>query len=339
VHLINARIAFARETARCNPGYGSIGEARLVLSRRTFFRRAMGGALVLGGEYPAAAQGPQGRPRRIIVDSQIHMWPANRPDRPWVAGTRPQLPEPFTIERVVPMIDEAGVNRAVIVPPTLEGDRLDYAQEAVRRYPGRFGIMGRIALNDPREASRFPAWRQQPGVLGIRLNIAGSEAAWLTDGTADWFWPAAEKAGIPVMFLTTGQTPLFAAIAERHPRLVLIIDHMGISSQASRTGKMPEAVGQSAALAKYPNVSVKLSSVPLFSSEAYPFRDMNPYIHRLFEAYGPRRCHWGTDVTNSYAKATYRQRVTHFTEELDFLSEDDKDWIMGRAILERLGWT
>jgi hypothetical protein len=30
--------------------------------------------------------------------------------------------------------------------------------------------------------------------------------------------------------------------------------------------------------------------------------------------------------------------VTHFTEELRFLSEDDKDWIMGRAIVERLRW-
>jgi hypothetical protein len=32
------------------------------------------------------------------------------------------------------------------------------------------------------------------------------------------------------------------------------------------------------------------------------------------------------------------QRATHFTEELSFLSEDDKDWVMGRAILSRLGW-
>ena len=237
------------------------------------------------------------------------------------------------------MIDEAGVDRVVIVPPTLEGDRLDYAQEAVRRYPGRFGIMGRIALDDPAEARRFPAWRQQPGVLGIRLNIAGDQAAWLTDGTADWFWPAAEKAGIPVMFLTTGQTHLFGAIAQRHPQLVLIIDHRGISSETLQNKKIPEAVEQSAALAKYPNVSVKLSSIPLFSSEPYPFRDVDPHIRRLFEAYGPRRCYWGTDVTNSYAKASYRQRVTHFTEALDFLSEDDKDWIMGRAILERLGWS
>jgi predicted TIM-barrel fold metal-dependent hydrolase len=133
-------------------------------------------------------------------------------------------------------------------------------------------------------------------------------------------------------------THLFAAVAERHPQLVLIIDHMGISSEALRSGKVAEAVAQSAALAKYANVSVKLSSAPLFSSEPYPFRDVTPHIQKLFEAYGPRRCHWGTDVTNSYVKASYRQRLTHFTEELSFLSEDDKDWIMGRAILERLRW-
>jgi hypothetical protein len=74
----------------------------------------------------------------------------------------------------------------------------------------------------------------QPGVLGIRLNIAAEPAGWLTDGTADWYWPAAEKAGIPVMFLTTGQTHLFAAIAGRHPQLALIIDHMGISLSGPR---------------------------------------------------------------------------------------------------------
>ena len=277
--------------------------------------------------------------RRQIVDAHIHMWPAHTPERPWIPGTRPQLAEPFTIERVVPMIDEAGVERVIIVPPNLEGDRLDYGQEAVKRYPGRFGIMGLINLADPTTAQRFPTWREQPGVLGIRLNIAGEQARWLSDGTADWFWPAAETAGIPVMFLTTGQTPRFGQIAERHPQLTFIIDHMGVSSQTLRDGKLPEAVDQSVALAKYPNVSVKLSSAPHFSSEPYPFRDMTPYIRRLFEAYGPRRCYWGTDVTNSYDKASYRQRVTHFTEELSFLSETDKDWVMGRAIMERLRWT
>ena len=65
---------------------------------------------------------------------------------------------------------------------------------------------------------------------------------------------------------------------------------------------------------------------------------MTVHIRRLFDAFGPRRCYWGTDLTNSYNKATYKQRITHFTETLDFLSAEDKEWVMGRAILERLGW-
>jgi predicted TIM-barrel fold metal-dependent hydrolase len=310
-----------------------------MLTRRNFLNGTLAGlALAAQRAQPVAAQAVQPQ-RRTIVDSQIHMWTASTPDRPWVPGTRPQLPEPMTIERVVPMIDEAGVDRVVIVPPTLEGERVDYGQEAARRYPGRFATMGHVRLDDPGETRRLPTWKEQPAVLGIRLNIAGAQAKWLTDGRADWFWPAAEQAGIPIMFLTTGQLPLFGPIAEHHPRLALIIDHMGISSEALRNNMMPATIAAAAALARYPNVSVKLSSAPLFSAEPYPFRDMTAHIRRLFDAYGPRRCYWGSDVTNSFAKATYRQRVTHFTEELDFLSEDDKDWIMGRAILARLGWS
>jgi predicted TIM-barrel fold metal-dependent hydrolase len=309
-----------------------------MLTRRNFLNGTLGAGLALAAQraQPVAAQAVQSH--RTIVDSQIHMWKANTPERPWVPGTRPQLPEPMTIERVVPMIDAAGVDRVVIVPPTLEGERVDYGQEAARRFPGRFATMGHVRLDDPGEACRLPTWKEQPAVLGIRLNIAGAQAKWLTDGTADWFWPAAEQAGIPIMFLTTGQLPLFGPIAERHPRLALIIDHMGISSEALRNNMMPATVAAAAALAKYPNMSVKLSSAPLFSAEPYPFRDMTVHIRRLFDAFGSRRCYWGSDVTNSFAKATYRQRVTHFTEELGFLSEDDKDWIMGRAILTRLGW-
>ena len=67
----------------------------------------------------------------LIVDAQVHLWKAEAPDWKWVSGLQPQLPEPFTIERLVPMMDEAGVDRAVIVPPSWPGDRNDYALEAV----------------------------------------------------------------------------------------------------------------------------------------------------------------------------------------------------------------
>jgi predicted TIM-barrel fold metal-dependent hydrolase len=175
-------------------------------------------------------------------------------------------------------------------------------------------------------------------MLGVRLTFLRGAAGWLKDGTADWFWPAAEKAGLPVMFLAPGQMPAFIPIAERHPQLTLIIDHMALTGEIAKEHRVAAAIEETVALAKYPNVSVKLSSAPTYSLESYPFRDMTPHLRRCFDAFGPRRCYWGTDMTNSFAKATYRQRITHFTEELSFLSEEDKDWVMGRGILARLGW-
>jgi len=310
-----------------------------MLSRRSFLTSTLGAGAALATTQQGLAQMPAAPPKRLIVDSQVHLWKAESPDWQWVPGMKPQMPEPFTIEKLVPLMDDAGVDRVVVVPPSWPGDRNDYGLEAAKRHPNRFHVMGRIPLKDPKSAELLPKWKQQPGMLGVRVTFLGPAAAWITDNTADWFWPAAEKAGVPVMFLSAGRTAEFAKVAERHPQLTLIVDHMGVVGDVVKAGKLGDAIDQTASLAKYPNVSVKLSAAPNNSTEGYPFRDFQPHIKMLFEAYGPQRCYWGTDMTNGFDKATYRQRITHFTEELPFLSEQDKDWIMGRSILERLKWT
>ncbi len=276
---------------------------------------------------------------RAITDAQAHLWKAESPDWPWVPGRKPQLPEPFTIERLLALMDEGGVDRVVIVPPSWPGDRNDYALEAAKRYPKRFAVMGRLPIEKREQAAALlPKWKEQPGMVGVRLTFQAAMEKLLTEGHADWFWPLAEKYDLPVMFFAPGNIPKFASIAERHPRLAMIIDHMSLNQDIAREGKIAEAIGPVVAMARYPNVSVKVSSAPNFSKEPYPWRDTFDAIKRCFDAYGPRRCYWGTDLTNSLAKATYRQRITQFTEELPFLSEQDKDWVMGKAILERLKW-
>jgi len=307
-----------------------------MFTRRKFLETTLGTGVALA--TGACATQPAGK--RTIVDAQVHLWKASGPDYPWTTGAKPQLPEPFTVERVLPLMDEAGVDRVVIVPPALN-DVNTYALDAVRRYPSRFAVMGRIPLQDPKSAALLPKWKDQPGMLGVRLTFNTPETlAWLSDGTADWFWPAAEKSRLPVMFLAFGNVDKFGPIAQRHPELPLIIDHMGVNTAIAKEGKMAEKIGDAVALARYPNVGVKMSNLVNASLEPYPFRDLNDHLKRLFDAYGPQRCYWGTDLTNtSFNRVTWRQRITHFTEELSFLSESDKDWVMGRAIRERLKWT
>src|SRR2546428_3558235 len=119
-----------------------------MLSRRTFLSTtaAVGAGLARQRSNRAVAQVD----RRMIVDAQIHLWKAESDDWKWVPGAQPQLPVPFTIERAISMMDEAGVDRAVIVPPSWPGDRNDYAIEAVLRHPAGFPLMGKITLPDPK---------------------------------------------------------------------------------------------------------------------------------------------------------------------------------------------
>jgi predicted TIM-barrel fold metal-dependent hydrolase len=308
-----------------------------MLTRRRFIGSTIGaGAALATGAQPAF---PQPATKRTIVDAQVHLWKANSPDLPWVEGGKPQIPEPFTIERALQQMDEVGIDRAVVVPPSITGDRNDYALEAARRHPDRFAVMGRIPMPDPKSAALLPKWKEQPGMLGIRATLNTSKTvAWVTDGSLDWLWSGAEKAGVPIMLSIFGHIPAFAPIAERYPGLQLIIDHMGTNPEIAKQGKVPEAIGQTVALAKYPNVSVKVSNLQSSSLEPYPHRDLTEHIRRVFDAYGPQRCYWGSDVTSGYARVNWRQRLAHVTETLDFMSEQDKDWVLGRALLQRLKW-
>src|SRR5205823_5932695 len=173
-------------------------EDQTMLSRRSFLKSTLGAGLALAthGCQQMVAQPVR---RRTIVDSQVHLWKAESADWPWVPGAKPQLPEPFTIEKLVPMMDEAGVGRAVVVP--------------------------------------------------------------------------------------TGRARSVARTAERGPRLARLVGPVGVAPEVARTCRTGHEIEPSVSLATYPTVSVKLSSAPLMSKEPYPYRDVNPHIRRLFDAY------------------------------------------------------
>jgi L-fuconolactonase len=273
----------------------------------------------------------------MIVDAQVHIWAADTPDRPWPGGrSHPHRPGSFLKDALLKEMDAADVTRVVIVPPSWEGDRNDLALDAARRHPDRFGIMGRFAIERPENRSVLDGWKRQPGMLGLRFTFgSASQRPWLTDGTADWFWPVAERLGLPLMLSAPGSLPQVDRIAERHPGLTLIIDHMGLS-QGKKDDEAFVHLPQLLAMAARPNVAVKASALPCYSTEPYPYRGLHAHIRRVFDAFGPRRMFWGTDLTR--LPCSYRQAITLFTEELPWLSAGDQELVMGRGLCEWLGW-
>ena len=174
-------------------------------------------------------------------------------------------------------------------------------------------------------------------MLGIRMAFQKEhQKSWLDDGTADWLWPAAEEHAIPIMMFAPGRNDKVRDIALNHPDLPLIIDHMNLRRETD--GAAAAAMEELIPLAECPNVQVKLSSIPLYSTEPYPHRNLHGALQRLITAFGPERTFWGTDITRIWNICSYRECVTLFTQELDFLSGDDLEWVMGRGLALCLGW-
>jgi L-fuconolactonase len=272
----------------------------------------------------------------IIIDSQVHVWPPDRPDRRLGPGHDERTP--YSYEQLRADMDRAGVHRAILVPPSIDRNRNDYAVEAVRKYPDRFAVMGKVALETGAGKDVLKGWRDQPGMLGVRLTFhRDADRPWLSDGTADWFWPEAAFHDIPVMVHAPERLAEIGEIAERYPELRIIVDHMGFA-RATMDDAAGAAVERMNALAQYPNVFVKVSALPAFSTEPYPFKNLHEPLRRVIVAFGRRRAFWGSDITRVPKSCSYRQVVTQFTEELDFLSADDLDWIMGRGLAECLRW-
>ena len=269
-----------------------------------------------------------------IVDAQIHLWgsglPSNLSHRQVTA---------FTTEEAIGLMNEAGVDAAVIHPPGWDPGSNDMAFAAVRDYPGRFAIMGSVPLDQPDSRSLIAGWRDQPGMLGLRYTFLHEPARqWLHDGALDWLWAAAEEAGVPIAALATDSLADLDRIAERHPGLRLTIDHLGGRGGLTKL-KDAEAmrhIPQLLTLAKRPNVAVKATGAPGYSAEAYPFPKMQTTLRQIYDAFGPHRMFWGTDITKM--PCTWRQCVTMFTEELPWLDDADKRLIMGDALCAWWGW-
>ena len=158
----------------------------------------------------------------MIVDAQIHIWAKGTP-------SAHHRQAPFSADQALAGMDAAGVDRAVIHPPMWDPDSNELAVDAVRAHPDRFAILGWFPLDRPESRALVSTWKDRPGMLGLRFYfVQPHEQSWPTDGTLDWLWPAAEKAGLPVALAAALFLPAVGRIAERHPGLKLIVDHMAV---------------------------------------------------------------------------------------------------------------
>jgi predicted TIM-barrel fold metal-dependent hydrolase len=266
----------------------------------------------------------------LVVDAQIHLWESGRP-----GGAH--RPGPYDMDMALVDMNTAGVDASVIVPPPWDPSGNEVALRAARLYPTRFAVMGHLAAHEAADVALFNRLREEPGILGLRVAFSQpSTRPGLLAGTADWLWPLAAEADVPLAVFAPGLLSHVHKVALRHPGLRILIDHLGLTTDTKDASAFESVLDPLSELAALPNVSIKLSSAPAYSSAPYPYENISDYLRAIVEMFGAKRCFWGTDITR--LSCTWTQAVTHFTEHLSWLSDTDRSLIMGRALCAWLGW-
>jgi L-fuconolactonase len=282
-----------------------------------------------------------------IVDAQIHdphpvahVDPKHTGDVELLLGT----------ELAREAMDSVGVDMALM---NTRQELLDFA---IARYPTRFAGCGRLDAQAPDLDEQVRTYRHRPGMLAVRTTAVN----WATRQASDEFrsgmleplFAAAEKHKLPIFLFASGIASAVIPVAERHPDLTLIIDHIGLPSPPPMTldddpwTQLPEVLG----LARYPNVALKLTAPNALSKRPYPHQDIWPHLHELLRLFGPERLLFATDFTRlrmgprttergpreTWA-ALYSDSVNYLRDTAE-VSQQDKEIIFSGAIRRLLRW-
>ena len=276
-----------------------------------------------------------------IIDSQIHAYEANTPKRPW--HNVPNWPAHVTGDEMVAAMDKVGVDGAIFISAfSLYRYDASYMVEVQRAHPGRFGLVKPVDPDNPAVADVIADWKKSPGAVGIRIIVTkepGRERDATDPGLAR-ILRAAARCDLPVNFLCWGNLDTGTALIDRHPDTRFIIDHLGIMQP--RTPPAPPQpwadLPKVLALAKRPNVVIKVSGACTLSHKPYPFPDIWDPLARVFDAWGFDRCLWGTDWTRAFAVVNYAQAVEPF-RLTNRLSASERAMLMGGACARAYGWS
>ena len=275
----------------------------------------------------------------LTIDAQVHAYERDHPGRPWAAVLHG--PPEVTGANLVAAMDEVGVDGAVLVSAfTMYRYDASYAMDVYAAHPGRFALVKPVDPTDPGVAETIADWAKTKGAVAVRIMMRGDVATDPADPGLNRVLAAAGRHNLPVNLLAYGRLPQVAEMAARNPDTTLVIDHLGIPqpfeppAPAEPFADLPAVL----ALAKSPNVVLKITGACTLSHQPYPYKDIWDPLARIFDAWGLDRCLWGTDWTRAVGLLTYKQGVDAF-RVTDRLSDSERETLMGGTLRRVYGWT
>ncbi len=313
--------------------------ARLLLASPPLLCLALGLAPAAGADEKPA--------KPPLIDTHMHVWSDDPVKFPFAHPFEPKYTPPripASVGRVVAEMDAKGVTHCVLVQTINHGWDNRYLYHCLKAHPTRFRGQGLIDPESRDVAAKLAEVMKVPGMSGVRFSpmYYKGKDGWLNAKASDRLWEKADELGAVFnFFIASEQLPKLEDMVRRHPKVKVVIDHLArVDLEAKDPG--PE-IRKLLALAKYPNVYVKVSELMILSpSKKYPYRDTYPLVKKVYEAFGADRLLWGTGfpgATRAQAdRPSLDDELALIRKEIPFFTAKDRAKILGENAAKLWGF-
>jgi len=263
-----------------------------------------------------------------ILDPHVHVW-KHDPEFPFAKEAHPPARD-ATPEMLLDLMKANGVSKTVIIQVIHYRYDNSYLASVLKRYPQYFQGVARVDPLDPAAPDHLSRLTEQ-GFKGVRISPGGNASGdWISGPLMPPLWKRCAQLKVPMTVLAPiTRIPEVGALIEHYPDLTVVIDHM-----ADCPVDQPKELDKLIALQRYPKVFVKVSHTWSLSHQPYPYLDAQEHVKRLHATFGPQRLMWATDwpIVEQTPNATYANALRVVRDDMKFLNEDDKRWMLSKTI-------
>ncbi|MFB7251199.1 amidohydrolase family protein [Microbacterium sp. NPDC056234] len=273
-----------------------------------------------------------------VIDSHVHVWDLDRATYDWLDEATPLLNRSIDLVEAEWELAAAHVDGVVLVQSADNPEDTANMFRVADAHRQVVGVVGWVPLDDARRtADLLDQYQVDERFVGVRSLIHNRlDPDWIVGVEADTGLSILEARGIPFDFVTSSPATLrhVPVIADRHPDLRIVLDHLGKPPIGGSTADIARWRGALLEIGAIEQVFAKVSGLyPPVGSE----KQLVEVVKTAVEAFGASRMMFGGDWPISLLFGGYESTWGNLSMALDPLTVAERRQILGETAVRCYG--
>ncbi len=266
----------------------------------------------------------------IRIDAHQHFWDVESGRYAWPTPADGAIYRTYSPAELEPELGPAGIDVTVLVQTVATLDDTDAMLAAADGHPFVGAVVGWVPLANARAAEAALDARPHPRLRGIRHLIHHEpDPDWLLRAdVADGLDVLARRGlSFDVVAVFPDHLRLVPVVADRHPDLTLVLDHL--AKPPFRSVGWSTWHDQLRRAAARPNVAAKLSGLVTAAGPGWTREEIRPAVEAAIDAFGPDRLMFGSDWPVCRLVSTYREVIDAIEGLVSQLTVPERRAVLG----------